>query len=104
MREVIDRIKAAEKEAEDIKRRARQKVELDAEKARDDGRKHVEDAVMRANAAARQLIRKAEIEGTDTAEKRVKAAGEDAIRIMELSEGRLEQAAHEIVKGIMENI
>lgn len=104
MREAIEKIKAAEGEAEQIEAMARQEADNAMTKAGEYGEKYIEDAVSQANAAAFALIEDARHQAAGEFRKMMKKAGEEAQQIMDIPSEKMEAAVLKIVEGIMNGI
>lgn len=104
MQDVIDKIKAAETEAEAMKQQAHQDTAKAEAAAKADGKKLVEETAAKANKQAQQLIELARKQADASVAEKVEAAQKEAQDILKTAESRMEQAALAIVEGIVDSI
>lgn len=104
MWEAMDRIKAAEKEAVEMKFNAMEKASEAVTRAKEEGRQYVEYTVADAKKAAEKMVKQAEKDVLKAAGSKVKSAADEAEKLMKHSEEKLEHAAHKVVEEITDRI
>lgn len=104
MQEVIDKIRAAEKEAEALKAKARKEAEDAVVQAEIRGKKQKEDAAAQAVRKADKLMKQAQEKAAAEGETRIRTARREADEILKIAESRMDYAALKIVEGIVDHI
>ena len=104
MKEVVDKIRAAEKKAAELKAEAVSEAEYNLKKVREKGKKYVDDTVASASRSAALMIKQAEEETAEAAAEKIKEADERAGQIMMSAEHKIDEAADRIVERIMGSI
>ena len=104
MRLAIDKIRAAEAEAAEMKKQAQQAADEAQIQAKADGKKAIEAAVESANREAEKIVAEAEAKASDASGGKVEAAKKEADAILEKAESRMDQAAQMIVERIVDSI
>ena len=79
MKEVVDKIRAAEKKAAELKAEAVSEAEYNLKKVREKGKKYVDDTVASAGRSAALMIKQAEEETAEAAAEKIKEAEIDEI-------------------------
>lgn len=104
MREAVERIRAAEADAERAKRLAREKADSELAGAGENGKKYVEAAVSEADRAAAGLIKEAEKKALSIAEEKIREAERETASLMKTAQSRIDRASAVIVEGIVGGI
>lgn len=104
MQEVIDKIKTVELDSERKIVQARKTADESEFQARIDGKKQIEDAIDDANKRAAVLRREAEEKAAAAASEKIQKAREEAERILEIADGRMETVSLKITERVVDNI
>lgn len=101
MQDIIDKIKAAEKDAENAKNSAQEKADKILAGAKLAGRKYIEDKTACAGAEAKSMAEKAKAEAAVMSEKKIASAEKEADEILNAAYGKMEAAVDKIVEGVV---
>lgn len=104
MRLAIDKIRAAEAEAAEMKKQAQLAADEAQIQAKADGKKAIEAAIEKANKDAEKIVAEAEAKASEAAGGKVDIARKEADAILEKAESRMDQAAQKIVERIVDSI
>lgn len=101
MQDIIDKIKAAEKEAENAKSRAQKEADEILAEAKTAGKKFIDDKILCAGAEAKNMAEKAQKEAADMSAKKVASAEKEADEILKTAYGRMDAAVDKIVERVV---
>lgn len=104
MQEIVDRIKAAEKSAEDQKAaavKAADKIVSDAKAA---GRKHVDDVIAAASEEAGKITAKAEADSSTQAAEKIVVVKKEAEKILKGAGSGFDAAIEKVVERVVSDI
>lgn len=104
MKDVIDKIRSAEKSAEEIKAQAEKEADLILSQVKAEGRKYIEEAVAAANIKAEEIITMAEKESKYSAEAAIAAAEKEADESVIIAQSRMDSAVLKILEGVVSDI
>lgn len=104
MNNVIAEIRAAEKNANDVKLQAEKEAEAIIAKAKRNGKDYIDNTVAAANVRAAELVKEAEETARVSVKMKIADAEKEAREILTIAESRMDSAILRIVERIADNI
>lgn len=104
MQDIVDRIKAAEKAADDQKEAALKAAGKIVSDAKAEGRKHVDDVIAAASEEAGKITAKAEADSSRQAAEKIVVVKKEAERILKNAGSDFDVAVEKVVERVVTDI